>query len=1226
MSPTNNTQGPDKLSVIVSETETKNIVPLEQRIIDLSERELDDLSERFRASQMQLQEKERAQVVIQNQKERLRLKTQLPQRPAVAGTVPTPEQKAAPTGSIIHRFSVGVTNTLLPSKWTKDWSEDKKGWVGAGMTLGMTVVAGLAIRSWLRSRKAVKDGVAAGSEAKGGFFKKLMIGLGVGGAALVGLDLINKKLKNPLGLPTNLLPDISIPTGAVTGGTDIVTGATSELAKTGGKALETGSKNAAFILELMRKDNVGEALNYAMQNGAALAYEDLKFMLHIGTQAIALPMTMTGKIKDWIATGKRDENFFVLWGATGAAYFVGEKTFNLLMRGQITTLIPLTKKDLALTALKIASGPLAPARDALTLAATAGTSQGREALRLRYIKQSSPGQIGYAIGDGISVLRTGSLNTEAGMLRAVEEWKILQRDKEIMEMFDTGLFRMFSDTEVKSAIRAETNFADSIRKALGKMQINQTTTPLLIQELAKESGLGTEEFIRKMDEIHNKHFVAPTGTPTPNPTTSAGSGTPHPNPNTQPHTGSQPHPTSQPHTNPNPTQQTTQPNPNTTSQTNQPTKTPADTLLEDAKIAAALKDAEDAQEMQRVLNTLDPETAELIQKSRKAKKLLMGAITSGKTIEMERIVSAANRARTLRLSTAAAWNGVGVLGDVFGLYMAYCDWEKNKDRIVETDNPALKDLYASANLVYAIEGGSSAVGLAIGGVAIYQAYAAGSGILMALGAPAGMIMLPIGAAVAAGRITYNGLEQSTEYHTLNERDLQKKFTPGQLLEHIAQTTELENLNWQQDFFLNKTAARLANETARNDAYRAYFAQIAAITLPSVTTLDLDNEAGMTTEQKQQALNTLQSDRLSAFIRDAEQYIAYKTNNTFELVDATALREASIHAMIQYEKRDTQSADAPSVETADWKQKEEDVKNRKQETNRLIAASLAAASKDPVLFEHQLPDMILPLIHDDIAICEEGLLTANFSVGGDWSSAEQIRSVARGKYAEDMWTVLHEAARKVQTSGEPLEAGDIEKIISDLKKILQYRQSSMAESVRMYEPDRLSYYEKLGASSSCLSVFGMQELIRNYTLAKPTVLSSTKERAFSTKSIEYYSADQMKQGMPVILQLAPGKDKGFLRIDESMWMSTDDNKKYEQVGTYEYLKTIKLTAGHDYKFWRESKMKKLSGTEKLDGTYDVETSERADMDIIVQEATEPVVEKAPTSPSESTQDYKNGTAA
>ncbi|MBU0457892.1 hypothetical protein KKF03_00400, partial [Patescibacteria group bacterium] len=175
---------------------------------------------------------------------------------------------------------------------------------------------------------------------------------------------------------------------------------------------------------------------------------------------------------------------------------------------------------------------------------------------------------------------------------------------------------------------------------------------------------------------------------------------------------------------------------------------------------------------------LDSETLILIRSSRKAKEIIAGAIATIDEAEILRALNAAKSARNLRL----AGNVLGAGADVFGLYMAYADWQENGKKIKETNNPALKELYSSANQLYAVEGGSSALGLSIGGIAVVSTYNAGASVLTALAAPAGSVMLPIGLAVAGTRYYYKELEAAQEGWLKDASDWQKEDNAAVLAE------------------------------------------------------------------------------------------------------------------------------------------------------------------------------------------------------------------------------------------------------------------------------------------------------------------------------------------------------------------------------------------------------------------------------------------------------------
>jgi hypothetical protein len=172
---------------------------------------------------------------------------------------------------------------------------------------------------------------------------------------------------------------------------------------------------------------------------------------------------------------------------------------------------------------------------------------------------------------------------------------------------------------------------------------------------------------------------------------------------------------------------------------------------------------------------LDAQTLALIRQSPKAKRIIAGAIETADIDEVTRALTAAKNAAKLRVGL----NAVGAVGDIFGLYMAYADWQANGQRIAGTNNPALKELYSSANVVYGAEGTASTAGLAIGGYCIVSSFMAGKGTLAALGAAGGTVMLPIAVAVGAGGYSYRKLEGVTETWLKDESDWAKE-TPGAL--------------------------------------------------------------------------------------------------------------------------------------------------------------------------------------------------------------------------------------------------------------------------------------------------------------------------------------------------------------------------------------------------------------------------------------------------------------
>lgn len=202
----------------------------------------------------------------------------------------------------------------------------------------------------------------------------------------------------------------------------------------------------------------------------------------------------------------------------------------------------------------------------------------------------------------------------------------------------------------------------------------------------------------------------------------------------------------------------------------------------------------DAAAEQKLL-TLDAEVIALIDQSPGAQKIIAGAVKSNEVTEVMRALDAAKAARNFRVGL----NAVGAAGDLFGAYMAYCDYSANGARIetaMNTKNAALADMYRNANYVYGAEGAQSVAGLTIGGVAIVKAYVGGQSLLTALGASGGLIMLPVAAATLSGGFVYRKAEGVAETWLRNAKDWERALSPGELLEKLKELGPGKRGYWQ----------------------------------------------------------------------------------------------------------------------------------------------------------------------------------------------------------------------------------------------------------------------------------------------------------------------------------------------------------------------------------------------------------------------------------------------
>ncbi|MDA1209281.1 MAG: hypothetical protein O2904_04605 [bacterium] len=211
---------------------------------------------------------------------------------------------------------------------------------------------------------------------------------------------------------------------------------------------------------------------------------------------------------------------------------------------------------------------------------------------------------------------------------------------------------------------------------------------------------------------------------------------------------------------------------------------------------------------------LDPDTIAMIARDAKAKDIVVGAIKSGSTDEMLAALNSARNARAL----SATLNVVGGVADVFGIYMAYCDWEANKERIKSTKNPALQALYAQANVVYGIEAGTSAAGLSIGGIAFISAKIGGESVVSALSTTAANVMAPVGIAVLAGRWAYNNMEAATE-ELLADHKFWMQKRPAELLMKLRENAPGKYVTWYES--MQTGASHSYYEDSRTPRYEYY---------------------------------------------------------------------------------------------------------------------------------------------------------------------------------------------------------------------------------------------------------------------------------------------------------------------------------------------------------------------------------------------------------------------
>jgi len=548
-----------------------------------------------------------------------------------------------------------------------------------------------------------------------------------------------------------------------------------------------------------------------------------------------------------------------------------------------------------------------------------------------------------------------------------------------------------------------------------------------------------------------------------------------------------------------------------------------DALMQDDFFVKLLKESgktsDEAMAFMKNFDNLDADTLIRLKESGGARKLLAGGIKTGNQAEVDHIIKIANRAAKIRVLVNAA----GVVGDLFCVYMMFEDLKANNMRIQETNNPQLKLLYQQADLLYYAEGGSGAAGLMLYGVAVYSSATAGAGVITALGAPAGLILLPIAALTYGARVTYTALEASAEYHTLTEADL-VGFSSGKILQHINSTDTNTRLNFSQTLaewvptdswtqWGGEYNPDDANLGARHEGYRAYYALIAQSVLPSPTVLDLDMSAeeiqAMPPEEIQSRLKIYQQDMNSRFVFDALSYIAFKTEKSFEGVSPELLNTAQLYATQQYKTRKN-NPEAPIPyrpwnDSAAWRSVEAGIQEEKSEHMSALENQLIDFSANPKQFEASAPSIFLDLLQHDLATFEMKVLHTDYSgVADDWE-----QNVARGYAAWKIREVFSIIVKDVVRG--TINTGHIRQVLIDCRSILTENPDTYA--LAGANSKHAGFYHFRGSNEYALtsSERGIPSLLHEYPIIalkkasvdvkSPTPINALRFHSGSTNQVE-----------------------------------------------------------------------------------------------------------------------------
>ncbi len=287
-----------------------------------------------------------------------------------------------------------------------------------------------------------------------------------------------------------------------------------------------------------------------------------------------------------------------------------------------------------------------------------------------------------------------------------------------------------------------------------------------------------------------------------------------------------------------------------------------------------------------------------------AQKLLVGAAATGDFDEIQKMLNAANKAGPWR----STLNAAGAVGDVFGVYMAYMDYEENGRKIRATNNKDLQELYKEAQTVNVVQGGVSAVGFVIGTTAVITSQVAAGSTVAVVSTSAGLVMLPITLAVGGGVWMRGKLEKESEELLMTESDW-GKLSEGELMEAFVNNRlgaanaarsfdfalrEIANLGadsdkWKQDY-QTLSEGSLANK--RSLIFLAYLCK----------SLRLPKQPGET--------DIAHKDRVRLYLMDASIYISKVTKKTFDITQMNpqeVLSSARMHAQLCMEARQNPDA-------------------------------------------------------------------------------------------------------------------------------------------------------------------------------------------------------------------------------------------------------------------------------------------------------------------------------
>lgn len=668
------------------------------------------------------------------------------------------------------------------------------------------------------------------------------------------------------------------------------------------KALNDAKKDAEKVVDAARE--VGADLQKAIEEkrwdevmtrviggGGLITFEAGKCIAHIGERAIVLPPEAWAKAIG-LSEKKDGESAVYCIAEAGVSYVIGYSAFEAMVLGRIPTALKVRNiTSLAKTAVRFAGGPL---MEIVNVGYGAGASAlSKDANILKMPLKNHWLYVNIVEGDLYKGLHSGS---PAGISKAVTHWKELES---LRATAQSGRFKwlssfMLAEHQAKFAERANT-LANELYRVMKGMKLEANAPDWLKEFKAATDAMGSDKGMRTFLEEHGGKI-------------------------------------------PNLSKEMTQ--------AANLTKTSAAIVEAGNKVGTKLT-VEAVEDFLRARN-VDPKTIEHIKNSPGAKKLIAGAINSTNAEqEFARAIRAANRAAKLRIGLNAA----GVVGDAFVLYMVYEDIQENEQKIKETDNPELLELYKNVRYVKATEGTVTAGALIYGTAVMIKTGLATGSVMAGLATPGSILVLPLVAATATGVMLRDKIDKETETFLRTQTDW-AKMSEAQLWDNLIEnrSSAISTAALLHDgvfgFMTDKDLGPLIQDAkagARGMIIAAYLAKTAYVER-------LPNE----TEEAHKA-------RLKSYVADQVRYIGRYTNGTFDVYrfNATTLFPyARDHAVLMAESRRLQAENGHQIVT---------IKSRKGSTledEQFDLVNYSRMISSPNEAEHMKGLQVLFRFHDE----------------------------------------------------------------------------------------------------------------------------------------------------------------------------------------------------------------------------------------------------------------------